>query len=105
MSRQILFQHDSGECFFANEQFSHVQGGSKVFTRVSDAGRTLSMHFCPDCGTTVFWRVDGAPDRVAVAVGCFADPHFPAPIRNVWAKNRHHWVEFPKIMKLFDEAP
>jgi hypothetical protein len=32
------------------------------------------------------------PDLIAVAVGAFADPSFPAPSQAVWDERRHHWV-------------
>ncbi len=91
--------------FFNSDQVQLVSGEPKTFKRGSDAGRTLSMKFCPECGTTVFWSLEEYPGRVVVAVGCFADPQFPAPERNVWAKNKHHWVKFPNSVKLHDEAP
>ncbi len=91
--------------FFADHQVSVVSGSTKTFTRGSDSGRTLTMNFCPECGTTMFWHLAEHPGRVVVAVGCFADPNFPAPERNVFAKNKHHWVQFPSTIKLYPEAP
>lgn len=81
--------------FFQKDQIGSTTGTPGVFKRGSDAGRTLAMNFCPDCGTTVYWELDMAPNHVAVAVGCFADPDFPSPTRTVWHSRKHHWVEFP----------
>jgi hypothetical protein len=39
----------------------------------------LTYHFCPKCGSTVYWDVSNAPDFVGVAVGNFTDPTFPTP--------------------------
>lgn len=91
--------------FFEEHQVSLVSGEPKTFTRSADSGNTLDMNFCPSCGTTLFWTLADHPGIVVLAVGCFADPHFPAPERNVWAKNKHHWVEFPAHIRLYDEAP
>ena len=91
--------------FFIADQIKLVSGEPKTFKRVSDAGRTLSMNFCPQCGTTLFWGLEDYPGQIIVAVGCFTDPQFPAPERNVFAKNKHHWVQFPSSVKLYDEAP
>lgn len=30
-----------------------------------------------------------------VAVGAFADPAFPAPVRSVWERSRHAWMAVP----------
>ena len=91
--------------FFNTSQFELVSGQPKVFNRGSASGRTLAMNFCPECGTTLFWNLEAYPGRVVVAAGCFADPSFPAPVRHVWAKRKHHWVEFPECIQLHPENP
>jgi hypothetical protein len=35
------------------------------------------------------------PGYVAVAIGNFADPNFPAPTIAVWEESRHPWVSLP----------
>jgi hypothetical protein len=69
-----------------------VAGDTKAYTRSSDSGFPITFHFCPDCGSTVYWTPDRKPEMVAVAVGAFADPAFPAPSREVHAEHRHGWV-------------
>ena len=91
--------------FFKADHVELVSGQPKVFKRGADSGNSLSMNFCPDCGTTLYWTLEDHPGRVVVAVGCFADPGFPAPERHVWAKRKHHWVQFPAECTLYDEAP
>jgi hypothetical protein len=39
-----------------------------------------TYHFCPECGSTVYWEISDAPEILGVAVGGFVDPTFPAPI-------------------------
>jgi hypothetical protein len=34
-----------------------------------------------------------APERVAVAVGAFADPLFPPPGVSVYENRKHRWVD------------
>jgi hypothetical protein len=76
--------------FFARETII-VAGDSKAYTRSSDSGYPVTFHFCPHCGTTVYWKPDRKPEMVAV-VGAFADPMFPAPSQAVYAEHRHRWV-------------
>jgi hypothetical protein len=45
------------------------------------------------CGSTLYWTIDTMPDVVAVAVGAFADPTFPAPRVSVYEARRHPWVD------------
>ena len=67
-------------------------GRTGTFRRSSDSGHAIAVHFCPDCGSTVFGEPARTPDAVAVAVGCFGDPSFTAPTRAVWDERRHPWV-------------
>ena len=62
------------------------------------------MHFCPDCGTTVYWDLEMRPSHVGVAVGCFSDPEFFAPARAVWTQRQHHWVMFPEDLPTFPKS-
>ena len=72
--------------FFPRENVI-VAGDAKAYTRSSDSGYPVTFYFCPDCGSTVYWR----PTRKR-AVGAFADPGFPAPSQAVHAEHRHRWV-------------
>jgi hypothetical protein len=69
-----------------------VSGAMRDFTRPSDSGFDVTHHFCPDCGSTVWWEPKRKPDLVAVASGAFADPQFPAPTQSVNEIHRHPWV-------------
>jgi len=91
--------------FFPKQQISGIEGVHKAFGRSSDAGRNLEYHFCPECGSTVFWNLDAAPELTAVAVGCFTDPAFPAPTRAIWAEHKFQWVEFPSGIAIADGQP
>jgi hypothetical protein len=71
-----------------------VKGTSKEFVRIADAGTRATFRFCPDCGSTVYYVLqDGA---VAIPVGAFADPKFPAPTFSVYEERMHSWVCMPR---------
>ena len=72
-----------------------VDGRSSRFVRTGDEGGVGIFHFCPDCGSTVYYQFDAFPDVVAVAVGNFADPAFPAPKISVYEDRKHSWVTPP----------
>ena len=74
-----------------------IAGTSKTFVRIVENKTTF--HFCPTCGGTVYYITEGAEDRIAVAVGAFADPTFPAPTISVFEARKHAWVEMPVDMK------
>ena len=71
-----------------------IKGRSKEWTNTADSGNAITFHFCPECGSTVHYRIDGKFDGlIAIAVGAFADPQFPAPKFSVWEERKHDWVE------------
>jgi hypothetical protein len=69
-----------------------ANGVFQTFRRSSDSGFAVNFRFCPACGSTVFWEPERKPDSIAIAVGAFADPAFPAPSQSVYNERRHAWV-------------
>jgi hypothetical protein len=79
--------------FFRREDVE-PRGCTSQYTRSSDSGHKVTFHFCPDCGSTVFWQPERKADMIAVAVGAFADTVFPPPSQAVYEEHRHPWVIF-----------
>jgi len=90
--------------YFSKEQvLTEVPG--KVYVRGSDSGRKTECHFCPDCGSTVFWYAERFPDLIGIAFGAFADPSMPRPMASVWETTRHPWVTFDHELHHFERQP
>jgi hypothetical protein len=71
-----------------------IEGDATEFVRVGDDGGRIANSFCPNCGATVFWRIDTIPGVVAVSAGGFADLSFPPPSVSVYHESRRYpWVE------------
>jgi hypothetical protein len=68
----------SNQARFGREQVTFA-GKATAWMRTAESGNALTFHFCPICGSTVYWEGEGFPGYVAVAIGSFADPNFPAP--------------------------
>ena len=79
---------------FRREQITFA-GQATAWTRKAESGNALTFHFCPTCGSTVYWENEGFPGYVAVAIGNFADPNFLAPTIAVWEESRHSWFSLP----------
>jgi hypothetical protein len=92
-------QRRTGSAFSYNARFDGaavtVEGPSATYTRQGDSGKMLHFHFCPACGSTVYWLLDAAPGVMAVAAGAFADPSFMAPRVSVYEQRKHNWVQLP----------
>jgi len=90
--------------YFPKEQV-RTEGPSKVYVRGSASGRKIEMHFCPNCGSTVFWCAEFVPDLIGVAFGAFADPSMSWPTVSVWETTRHPWVTFGHKLDRFGRQP
>ncbi|MBY8825055.1 GFA family protein [Sphingomonas colocasiae] len=89
-------QKRTGSVFAVQARFATdtvtIAGRSSRWTRVGDSGAAATFHFCPDCGSTVYWEPSAFPGFVSVAVGSFADPDFPPPRVSVYEERRHRWT-------------
>ena len=68
-------------------------------------GERSKIHFCPDCGSSVFWYAEFASDLIGIAFGAFADPSTPRPTLSVWETTRHPWVTFDHRLDRFAVQP
>jgi hypothetical protein len=99
-------QRRSGNVFIAAAHYSatqvEVRGETSCYNGLEADGvgavgvdGGINYRFCKTCGSTLFWDflhpATNEP-RVAIAVGNFADPTFPAPTAEVFPEHRHHWV-------------
>jgi hypothetical protein len=76
-----------------------TEGPFHIYVREGGQGRKLRFHFCPTCGSTVCWEADHSPDHVGIAVGCFADPNFPAPTVSGWEESMADWMLLPATVQ------
>jgi hypothetical protein len=49
-------------------------GATKTFTQKGESGKPVHYEFCPECGTTVRWRVELIANRHVYAAGTLDDP-------------------------------
>ena len=74
-------------------------GDFTVYTRAGDEGHLADFHFCPSCGSTVYYTFRDDPDVIAIPTGAFADPQFGTPQICVYENRKHPWVKLPEDMK------
>ena len=90
--------------FFERGSVERVSGGATTFTRGSASGHPVAFHFCPNCGTSILWESDRAPETCGIAAGCFADLDFPAPGSSVYEEAMHSWLALPSVAEHYDQA-
>ena len=90
---------------YFNKSQVRIEGPEKIYTRdVEGVRRKISFHFCPTCGSSVYWHLDLRPDHYGIAVGAFADPDFPPPTLSVWEQTKHSWINLPEGIQRFPQA-
>ena len=74
-----------------------ISGTYKDYSQISDEAdrKEHVLHFCPECGSQVFYTEPTEPDLIVVSVGSFADPSFPPPTESGYEARRHPWVTLP----------
>jgi len=99
-------QQRTGSAFGAQARFPRdrvaLAGRATRYVRVADSGNRLLFHFCPECGSTVYYWLENAPEVVAVPLGAFADPTFPAPKFSVYESRLHAWVRIDADVERMD---
>jgi hypothetical protein len=89
-------QHRTGavvhsRCTYLKSQV-RIEGDNKIYERDADSGFKIRFHFCPNCGSNVFWEGDRNPNTFGITVGSFADPNFPPPTSSAWEEVMHPWL-------------
>ncbi|WP_457096147.1 GFA family protein [Lysobacter sp. P5_B9] len=52
----------------------------------------VTSHFCPECGSTVYYFRKSDPARTGVRVGAFADNTFRPPMGSGFEQYAHPWA-------------
>ena len=81
-----------------------LDGERRVYERGSDSGNLIRFHFCPNCGTTLYWEGDRNPAVCGVAVGAFEPGAFPPPSDSIWEEAMHSWLGLPEGMPRYPQG-
>jgi hypothetical protein len=103
----LACQRRTGSAFGMQAAFNsdqvQVSGRYNDFSRISDEEdrKEHVFHFCPDCGSQVFYTEPTEQDLIVVSVGSFADPTFPPPTESGYDDLRHRWVQLPDSVQRY----
>jgi hypothetical protein len=101
----LACQRRTGSAFGMQAAFTpdqvDVVGRYSTYRRISDEAdrKPHDFHFCPDCGSQVFYTEPDEPDLVVVSVGSFADPSFPPPTEAGYDSHRFPWLAVPETIE------
>jgi hypothetical protein len=78
-----------------------IAGRYNDYSRISDEAdrKEHVFHFCPECGSQVFYTEPEETEFIVVSVGSFADPNFPPPTESGYDSRRHPWIGLPDTVE------
>lgn len=82
--------------YFDDSLIVEKKGNFSSFEIASESGSITNRSFCPNCGSTVYWKSSAMEQMTGIPVGAFGDPEFPEPMMAAWNQSRHPWVTFPE---------
>lgn len=99
----LACQRRTGSVFGAQARFHRaaveIRGESTAYVRIGDEGTVVTFSFCPVCGSTVHYQFGEDATFVAVPIGAFADPGFPAPSLSIYGHRMHPWVTLSDVVQ------
>ena len=101
----LACQRRTGSAFGMQAGFNkaqvQVEGRFDDYSRISDEAdrKEHVFHFCPECGSQVFYTEPTEPDLIVVSTGSFADPSFPPPTESGYDSRRHSWIQLPDTVE------
>jgi hypothetical protein len=82
--------------YFDKSAVKEKVGESSVYAfHHHELNHDQARHFCPKCGTTLYWFVSNMPDKIGIAGGCFAPESLGAPGASYRDNKKESWVSLP----------
>ncbi len=82
-----------------------ISGTAKQYTRDAASGGKVHSHFCPNCGSSVYWKAENLPSMIGVALGALTDAsQFPAPAKSIFEQSKHRWVQIDEVGEHFQQG-
>lgn len=81
-----------GVAAFYRRDDTRATGSSNTYVRAGESGKDLTFHFCPMCGSTVYWLPEFRPGLIAIAFGCLEETDGVTLDQSVCETHAHPWV-------------
>lgn len=79
----------------------HITGETRVFATSADGRR----HFCPTCGSNLFFTFDSAPDVIEILIGVLDEASGITPTHHVWRSAGIPWFDVADALPRHDRMP
>ena len=86
------------------ENFVIEKGTTRTYNRIADSGNEIEMHFCGDCGTSLYAVNSGRRHANIIYAGSLDDPSQVEIQSNLWTDTALPWVNLDNA-KCFPKSP
>ncbi len=82
----------------------HRRGKLGGYTKLGASGRSLTRHFCRDCGSPIYTSSPRDETVVFIKAGAFDDPGVVTPGLEAWMRSKVSWATIPADLPQFEEG-
>jgi hypothetical protein len=104
-----LCQQVSGSAFTANvavpKDALRIKGDVRYHEAKADSGNTVSLGFCPICGTPVVGKSSGMPELMMLRAGSLDDPSWYRPGMDLYTASAQPWDYMNPDLPKFPQMP
>ena len=80
-------------------------GELATFGYPAASGNTLTMGFCPKCGTQITAQSSARPQLLTLRIGFLDEPHGLAPTVAIWTSEAPAWAKIDPAMESWPQQP
>ncbi len=104
-------QRRTGSAFGVQARFNQsdvsITGSLKQYVRTSDEGNSVVFNFCPDCGATLYFKLEGLPKVIVIPAGNFANDEAQVeipwqPSVSIYEARSCDWLTLKNIEERYD---
>lgn len=82
--------------YFPDDRIVAQDGEPAVYVLDPTDPQRQQRSFCPNCGTTLYWKTSSFPGHTGIAGGCFAGVPLAEPALTATDDNRPAWLALPE---------
>jgi hypothetical protein len=83
-----------------------ISGEVKYYASAGRSGKRIARGFCPNCGASLFGRLEKLPGMLAVCAGAFDEPNQFQPKFQIYTASAPAWDHLDQALRAFEgDAP
>lgn len=90
---------------FFPEPAVSITGTVKYYATPGRSGQLVHRGFCPECGSSLFGKVDVIPGMIAIRAGSLDDLSLYQPQSDIFTCHASTWDAMDPALKKFEESP